>query len=541
MPALGIDGLTMEGSLLSKADEGNALKVSEGYFDDLIGHIVHVDCSSWDAVFASKTWGPDFQTKTTIGEIRQVRAHRTTGKPFFNIYFKDTKQVYTNLDLDYVLKYSPEVPLKYHVLKADLIVRLSRAASEAVNICATKNVTERREVDNATVNVDVEVVAPQKVSATRRGRYARVKSGREKKRQAAESNLGKPCTGTSEDNESYNAAGNDGEFEDIDLSEMEPEFSHEIDDENTSENEDFGNDGSAGWGAEVEEEKMEEDADDAGFINWQFSLPPLQVNKPFTGAAGPKHGLSPEKALPIDYFNLFIPMFFWIRIAQYTNAKADMTKEEKEGKMRHWTATSGAEIKAFIASVIWWCICKSFSFEQFFKHDVDSTRVKKWFPSWTRWCQIKRFLKVSDPSKDEENKHDRMFKVRELFDYFINACRASYWPNRNIALDEAVKKFKGRCIFKQYIKNKPVKWGIKFFCVCCSATSYLFNAMFYVGKRKENEKQEETSVTHQTVKKLYRSGWVRSIDLTSTEHISDWKCELANSGMSCFGSLLSQH
>jgi hypothetical protein len=29
-----------------------------------------------------------------------------------------------------------------------------------------------------------------------------------------------------------------------------------------------------------------------------------------------------------------------------------------------------------------------------------------------------------------------------------------------VALDEAIKKFKGRCSFKQYIKNKPTKWGL---------------------------------------------------------------------------------
>jgi Transposase IS4 len=47
-----------------------------------------------------------------------------------------------------------------------------------------------------------------------------------------------------------------------------------------------------------------------------------------------------------------------------------------------------------------------------------------------------------------------------------------------------------------------VKWGIKIFCVCCSATSYLFNAMFYVGKTQEPDQKQDESVTHQTVKKL---------------------------------------
>ena len=61
-----------------------------------------------------------------------------------------------------------------------------------------------------------------------------------------------------------------------------------------------------------------------------------------------------------------------------------------------------------------------------------------------------------------------MHRIRELFNHFIAACKANYQPGEKIALDEAMKKFKGHCIFKQYIKNKPVRWGIKIYCVACS-------------------------------------------------------------------------
>ena len=32
-----------------------------------------------------------------------------------------------------------------------------------------------------------------------------------------------------------------------------------------------------------------------------------------------------------------------------------------------------------------------------------------------------------------------MFTVAELFDFFLSACKANYWPERCIAHDEAVK------------------------------------------------------------------------------------------------------
>jgi hypothetical protein len=43
--------------------------------------------------------------------------------------------------------------------------------------------------------------------------------------------------------------------------------------------------------------------------------------------------------------------------------------------------------------------------EQFHQNNVDPNLTKKWFSSWKRWTAIKRFLKISDPNKDKENKH----------------------------------------------------------------------------------------------------------------------------------------
>ena len=70
---------------------------------------------------------------------------------------------------------------------------------------------------------------------------------------------------------------------------------------------------------------------------------------------------------------------------------------------------------------------------------------------------VKHYLKIADPLKDSHNFADGIYPVRELFDYFLFAWKENYWLDANIALDEAIKKSKDRCIFKQYIKNKPVR------------------------------------------------------------------------------------
>jgi hypothetical protein len=99
-------------------------KFNFGFFDDLIGQYVHVDCSSWPADFAQRTWGPAFKSLKTKGEIRQVKLSRRKGvsEPVFNISFEDNNQTYTNLDLDYVFRgYASKIPLsqgRVHSLKS---------------------------------------------------------------------------------------------------------------------------------------------------------------------------------------------------------------------------------------------------------------------------------------------------------------------------------------------------------------------------------------------------------------------------------------
>ena len=98
------------------------------FSDNLIGHFVNLECNSWKYDFALKIWGPYYDLKAAIGQVRQVRQKIETGHPKFNIYFKDMDEEYTNYDLNYVLKYSFDISDQYHHLQAEDIVRKAREA-----------------------------------------------------------------------------------------------------------------------------------------------------------------------------------------------------------------------------------------------------------------------------------------------------------------------------------------------------------------------------------------------------------------------------
>lgn len=85
------------------------------YIEDFIGSLLNVECNSW--ANWKKVWGKhmDF-ARTTVGEIVDCQKNRQTHQPIFEVYFEELDVVYNKLDLDYVLRYCDEVPLKYHNL-----------------------------------------------------------------------------------------------------------------------------------------------------------------------------------------------------------------------------------------------------------------------------------------------------------------------------------------------------------------------------------------------------------------------------------------
>ena len=47
---------------------------------------------------------------------------------------------------------------------------------------------------------------------------------------------------------------------------------------------------------------------------------------------------------------------------------------------------------------------------------------------------------------------------------------------------------------KQYVKNKPIKWGFKFWYCCASETGYIYQLDLYLGKKESAEENLGTSV-----------------------------------------------
>jgi len=78
-----------------------------------------------------------------------------------------------------------------------------------------------------------------------------------------------------------------------------------------------------------------------------------------------------------------------------------------------------------------------------------------------------------------------------------------YQPGRDLSVDESMIKYKGRLAFRQYMPDKPTKYGIKDFVLAESHTGYCLKFLTYTGKYLFPRK--EIPLTSQVVLDLLRS------------------------------------
>ena len=89
------------------------------------------------------------------------------------------------------------------------------------------------------------------------------------------------------------------------------------------------------------------------------------------------------------------------------------------------------------------------------------------------------------PKKSEE--YHRAWKLRPLFDHLGKYFQDMLQPEAHQSIDEHMCKFKEKSIMRQYMKNKPIKWGFKFWFRYGAKSVYLFEFDMYLGKKGNTE------------------------------------------------------
>lgn len=207
---------------------------------------------------------------------------------------------------------------------------------------------------------------------------------------------------------------------------------------------------------------------------------------PFTATPGPQSAAAElDCDRPEKFLELFLTDDLLQHIVEQTNLYACQyflthTERLPHSRFNVWKSVTLSEIKTFFALTFLTGYIKKPNIELYWSVDeVDATPYLSKTMSRNRFQIIWRFLHYNDNALQVAS--DALFKVRPVFDYIVGKFKELYQPGQNICIDEGVMLWRGRLAFKVYNPQKPVKYGIKSYILCDSATGYCFSMQPYVG------------------------------------------------------------
>ncbi|XP_027132677.1 piggyBac transposable element-derived protein 4, partial [Larimichthys crocea] len=99
-------------------------------------------------------------------------------------------------------------------------------------------------------------------------------------------------------------------------------------------------------------------------------------------------------------------------------------------------------------------------------------------------------------TRAERRASDKLAAVRKVWDAWVERLPTLYNPGPHVTVDEQLVPFRGRCSFRQYMPNKPARYGIKSWVACDARSSYAWKMQVYTGRKPRggSEKNQATRV-----------------------------------------------
>ena len=194
-----------------------------------------------------------------------------------------------------------------------------------------------------------------------------------------------------------------------------------------------------------------------------------------------------------------------------------------------WKILSVPELRAWLGVCIFMGLKRQPTFRSYWsKRKFYGCPIVKRIMQRTRFEQILSCLHLVDNRSLVQDKtcvgYDKIGKCRWFIESFIGHSKAAYNCDKHLACDEIMVPYKGRrCDIKQYMKDKPVKYGIKIWCCASSKSRYVYNLMVYEGRKNQQpEKDLGSKVVLKLVADLVCLGHVVVTDRFFTSpHLAD--------------------
>mmetsp|Transcript_15762 Transcript_15762/g.31770 ORF Transcript_15762/g.31770 Transcript_15762/m.31770 type:complete len:820 (+) Transcript_15762:415-2874(+) len=186
----------------------------------------------------------------------------------------------------------------------------------------------------------------------------------------------------------------------------------------------------------------------------------------------------------------------WITATDQSTGKAycgpPRTAQERDiarQKCKNWKHMSVAELGIFIGIVMKMGVVSFKNLAHYWIMNRSGFGCSTIYCAMkqSRFCEIYANLSFMMPGSTEYA-GDRLRKIRWVNDYLLNMAQMAWNPEETAAIDESmIPTCSQYCPFRQIMKSKPIKCGIKVFCLVFSVSTYLYNWDVFLGSGSEDD------------------------------------------------------
>lgn len=190
---------------------------------------------------------------------------------------------------------------------------------------------------------------------------------------------------------------------------------------------------------------------------------------------------------PLEVWKLFFTDNMIEEITFNTNIYIDTIKDNYNID-RHCKPTNSVELRAVIGLLYMLGVMKMshLNLEDVWSRDSLGIEFFPLVMPLYRFKFLLRALRFDNIHTREDRKLiDRLAPIRDIFEEFVENCQKHYNVSPFVTVDEMLEAFRGRCGFRQYIKSKPARYGVKIFAMCCAKSFYTSNLEIYAGSQPD--------------------------------------------------------
>jgi hypothetical protein len=219
-------------------------------------------------------------------------------------------------------------------------------------------------------------------------------------------------------------------------------------------------------------------------ITWD-AVRPATTPIPFQGNPGLQQ--VPNGTDPIDFFFLLFNDQLFDLIIEETNIQSDILSAKSESpraRIKGFKHIARDDFEVFLGLLFHMGNIQAPSLQHFWKKDnLYFFPIFKNAMPRDKFANIFRCLHFQrNPQTGSCPPTDPLYKIRPLLENFQKSMKNLYIPNKQLSLDESMLLWRGRLFFRQYIKNKKHKYGVKFY-MLTEPNGLVLRILIYCGMK----------------------------------------------------------